>query len=84
MRKFCVKRCTFLVELRSQKYTLNAEKSYFAEVWGAKAIIHDHVLVRVEGLEPPRQRRLDLNQVRLPIPPHTQWGWSICGSGEGQ
>ncbi len=27
-------------------------------------------LVRVKGLEPPRQRRQNLNLVRLPIPPH--------------
>ena len=27
-------------------------------------------MVRVKGLEPPRQRRQNLNLVRLPIPPH--------------
>jgi hypothetical protein len=29
-------------------------------------------VVRVKGLEPPRQRRQNLNLVRLPIPPHPQ------------
>jgi hypothetical protein len=33
-------------------------------------------VVRVKGLEPPRQRRLDLNQVRLPIPPHPHMSYS--------
>ena len=38
-------------------------------------------MVRVKGLEPPRQRRLDLNQVRLPIPPHPHTCpiWTIEG-----
>ncbi len=29
-------------------------------------------MVRVKGLEPPRQRRQILSLVRLPIPPHPQ------------
>jgi hypothetical protein len=35
-------------------------------------------LVRVEGLEPPRFWRQNLNLVRLPIPPHPQ---RLTGSG---
>ena len=31
---------------------------------------NDFNVVRVKGLEPPRQRRQNLNLVRLPIPPH--------------
>ena len=31
-------------------------------------------LVRVKGLEPPRQRRQNLNLVRLPVPPHPHAG----------
>ena len=35
----------------------------------------DHFnVVRVKGLEPPRQRRQNLNLVRLPIPPHPHPG----------
>ena len=33
----------------------------------------DLKVVRVKGLEPPRQRRQNLNLVRLPIPPHPHW-----------
>ena len=31
-------------------------------------------MVRVKGLEPPRQRRQNLNLVRLPVPPHPHCG----------
>ncbi len=33
-------------------------------------MVNDFKVVRVKGLEPPRQRRQNLNLVRLPIPPH--------------
>ena len=35
------------------------------------------IVVRVKGLEPPRHRRQNLNLVRLPIPPHPHWVFSI-------
>lgn len=45
---------------------------------------HRFEMVRVKGVEPPRQRHWNLNPARLPIPPHphhwidvTLWIFSI-------
>lgn len=37
-------------------------------------MINNFKVVRVKGLEPPRQRRQNLNLVRLPISPHPRGG----------